>query len=85
MPILTFRCAGCAAQWDAIVKLGEVPPCRKCGNDQVHSLVTYGAAPKGDFGTTRRNAAGQATQEFNFDSKEPEQMEFQFEKTQDEK
>lgn len=79
MPILSFRCKGCAVQWDEIAKLEDNPPCRKCGSDQVDSLITYGAAPRGSFGTTRRNSAGEAAQEFNFTSEE-EQLEFDFNK-----
>ncbi len=69
-PIRTLHCLGCARQWDEILKQDESPKCNKCGTDQVALILTYPTAPKGDFGTTRRNASGQATQEFNFSDTE---------------
>ena len=76
MPIRTIRCLGCAKQWDQILGHNEVPKCNKCGTEQVALVPTYPAAPRGDFGTTRRSASGEASQKFNFE----EQLEFDFPK-----
>lgn len=81
MPIRTVRCLGCARQWDEILRQEEVPGnCIKCGSDQTALVVTYPSAPRGTFGTCRRNSAGEATQKFDF---EPEQLEFDFVKKPD--
>ncbi len=68
MAILTFQCLGCNSKFDEIVRGEEEKEvkCRKCGGDQLSRLPTYSAAPRGDFGSTRRNASGEASQEFNF-------------------
>jgi len=84
MPIRTLRCLGCARQWDEILRQNEIPKCNKCGTDQVALIPTYPAAPKGDFGTTRRDSSGQACQTFDFNTPEPEQLEFDFNKKSNE-
>ncbi|HSA54548.1 MAG TPA: zinc ribbon domain-containing protein [Gemmatimonadaceae bacterium] len=40
MPIYEYVCKGCGNQFEALVRRDEVPPCAKCGGQELERLLS---------------------------------------------
>jgi putative FmdB family regulatory protein len=58
MPLYEFKCRACGKVFDELVRLGETPPCPKCGDAAPERLFSTSAGVSTD--RSRKRAAGVA-------------------------
>ncbi len=58
MPLYEFKCRACGKTFDELVRLGETPPCPKCGVAAPERLFSTSAGVSTD--RSRKRAAGVA-------------------------
>jgi putative FmdB family regulatory protein len=64
MPVYDFKCRACGHEFDALVRLGEVPSCPSCDGRDLERLVSLPAVSteatrKRSFGKARQAAAAE--------------------------
>ncbi|HYH38097.1 MAG TPA: zinc ribbon domain-containing protein [Azospirillum sp.] len=61
MPLYSYRCAGCGAEFELLVRASEAPACPACGGGALEKLVSRPAPPgksAGILSNARTAAAG---------------------------
>ncbi|MBC7951161.1 MAG: zinc ribbon domain-containing protein [Rhodospirillaceae bacterium] len=68
MPLYSYRCTGCDATFEALVRSSETPVCPSCGSEQLQRLLSMPAAEgkSGELVKRARAAAGAAGHLSNF-------------------
>lgn len=68
MPLYSYRCTGCDAAFETLVRSSDTPACPACGSQQLERLLSLPAAEgkSGELVKRARNAASTAGHLSNF-------------------
>ena len=78
MPLYDFKCGQCGKKFEELVRLGETPPCPKCGNLRPERLFSASAGVSTE--TTRGKALGQARRAASAVKKEKDHAQREYER-----
>lgn len=53
MPLYEFVCTRCPTRFEALAKVGEVPPCPACGAKKPERLISAASTPKSSVAAAR--------------------------------
>jgi putative FmdB family regulatory protein len=78
MPLYDFQCGRCGHRFEELAKLGEIPPCPRCGYLGPERLFSASAGVSTE--TTRSKALGQARRAASKVSKEKAHAQREYER-----